>query len=75
MTERNEDLDELICYCFKFSKRNLSDAIKEDRENSFIDEIKKMMKDPGCFCEKANPSGKCCLNDIKNFIDEHKDRK
>jgi hypothetical protein len=26
------------------------------------------MKDPGYFCENANPSGKCCFVDINAFI-------
>ena len=63
-----KNLDGLICYCFKKSKKDLFEAAKNGREDSFIDDIKAKMKDLGCFCETANPSGKCCLADIQAFI-------
>jgi len=63
-----ENLDGFICYCFKKSKRELFDAVKNGEESLIVDEIKLKMKDPGCFCETANPSGKCCLADIQAFI-------
>lgn len=65
-----DNLDGLICYCFKKSKIELSEAIQRGDENLIVDDIKSKMKDPGCFCETANPSGKCCLSDIQAFIKE-----
>jgi hypothetical protein len=62
------NLDGLICYCFKHSKKELYEAIKNGSEQEVIDDIKAKIKDPGCFCETANPSGKCCLGDINKFI-------
>ncbi len=53
-----ENLDGLICYCFKKSKKELFDAVKSGEENLIIDGIKSKMKNPGCFCETANPSAK-----------------
>lgn len=58
----------LICYCFKHSKQELYNAIQEGREKEILDDIKSKMKNPGCFCETANPSGKCCLADNLAFI-------
>lgn len=63
-----DNLDGLICYCFKKSKKELFDAVKNNEEGLFVDDVKSKMKDPGCFCETANPSGKCCLSDIQAFI-------
>lgn len=63
-----ENLDGLICYCFKKSKQELLDAVKSSEENLIVDDIKSKMKNPGCFCETANPSGKCCLTDVQAFI-------
>lgn len=63
-----DNLDGLICYCFKHSKQELYDAIQEGRESEILDDIKSKMKNPGCFCETSNPSGKCCLADIQAFI-------
>ncbi|MFT6068032.1 MAG: hypothetical protein ACJAT2_002184 [Bacteriovoracaceae bacterium] len=68
-----ENLEGLICYCFKKSKKELFQAVVEGDEGLILEEIKSKMKDPGCFCETANPSGKCCLNDIHAFIKAAKD--
>jgi len=62
------NLDGLICYCFQHSKKELYDAIQAGKEQDIIDDIKAKMIDPGCFCETANPSGKCCLADVTGFI-------
>ena len=66
------NLEGLICYCFKHSKQELYDAIQEGTEQEILDDIKAKMKDPGCFCETANPSGKCCLADNMAFIKHFK---
>jgi len=63
-----ENLEGLICYCFKKSKQELFEAAKNRTEQLFIDDIKSKIKNPGCFCETANPSGKCCLNDVQAFV-------
>jgi NAD(P)H-nitrite reductase large subunit len=62
----------LICYCFKHSKQELFDAIQSGNEKDILDDIKSKMKDPGCFCETANPSGKCCLADNMAYIKHFK---
>jgi hypothetical protein len=69
----NQNLDELICYCFEHSKKELYEAIQKGKEQEIINDIKSKMINPGCFCETANPSGKCCLSDIKQFIKFHKE--
>ena len=71
--EANYDLEGLICYCFKQSKLSLFDAIQSNTEQEIINDIKKKMKDPGCFCESSNPSGKCCMADVMGFIKQHKE--
>ena len=68
----NGDLDGLICYCFNHSKLSLFDAIQSNNEQKIVNDIKKKMKDPGCSCEKSNPSGKCCMADVMGFIKYHK---
>lgn len=67
-----ENLEGLICYCFKKSKQELFDAVNNGTEIVFVDDIKSKMKNPGCFCETANPSGKCCMNDVQVFIQSAK---
>lgn len=64
----SSSLDGLICYCFKHSKKELFEAIQEGREQGIIKDIAAKIKDLGCYCETANPSGKCCLVDVSSFI-------
>lgn len=61
----------LICYCFNKSRAEVLLAIKNGEASLIVDEVKSKMKDPGCFCEKSNPSGKCCLKDFRDFIELH----
>jgi len=58
----------MACYCFQKSQKDLLDAVKNQQETDFLNDIKSKMKKLGCFCETANPSGKCCLADIKFLI-------
>ncbi len=68
------DLNSMACYCFQKSQRELLDAVKNQEESDFLGDIKSKMKDPGCFCETANPSGKCCLVDVKGLISLFKEK-
>lgn len=68
----SKDLDGLACYCFHHSRKDLYEAILNGKEDEIIDDIKSKMKDPGCFCERSNPSGKCCMVDIAAFIKHFK---
>ena len=52
----------LLCYCFN----KTVEEVKENKEK-VIEEIKKKIKELGCACEIKNPSGRCCLTDIKSF--------
>ena len=66
--------EDLICYCFQQSKAKLREAVISGSEEQFINHVKEKMQVPGCFCETANPSGKCCLSDINAYISQIKDR-
>lgn len=68
MTKSKSDSNQLLCFCFHYTKKDFQDAISENKEQEMINDIKKKMKDPGCYCETSNPSGKCCLNQIDLFI-------
>ena len=69
-TSKAKKIDGQLCYCFNSKEKDFQSAIENNREQILIDEIKSKMKNPGCFCETSNPTGKCCLNDIKNFINQ-----
>ena len=66
------DLEGQICYCFNYSRKELRVAIQAGKEQVIVNDIKAKIKTPGCSCKTANPSGKCCIPDIYNFIKTHK---
>ncbi|MBT4760272.1 MAG: hypothetical protein HOO06_01125 [Bdellovibrionaceae bacterium] len=57
-----------VCYCFKYTEKMIQDSCRDYDNHKVLNEIKAKMKDPGCFCKTANPSGKCCLGDVKKVI-------
>ena len=59
-----------VCYCFNWTKEKISDEIKEFGKTNAIEDISGKMNSIGCDCEHQNPSGKCCLKDVKKVIKE-----
>jgi NAD(P)H-nitrite reductase large subunit len=62
-----------ICYCFNWTKEKIEKEIKELGTTKAIEDISGKLNTAGCACEKNNPSGKCCLKDVKKFIKEVKE--
>lgn len=60
---------EIICYCFNWTKERIIKELISNEKVDLISKIKKKRKKLGCNCERENPSGKCCLNNIKQTID------
>ena len=60
-----------LCYCFEYSEEDVKISLEKGKQAELLDEIKSKMVKPGCFCESANPSGKCCLADINKFIEKN----
>lgn len=57
-----------LCYCFKITK---GDALKEYREtgkSTVIQQIEQKMAEKSCFCDKSNPRGLCCTDEINNWL-------
>jgi len=65
-----------VCYCFNWSEEKIETEINNTGKSSALDDIKYKMKNQGCACEILNPSGSCCLADVKKvvkyFENEHK---
>lgn len=58
----------LVCYCFNWSKQMIEKDIKNFGKTNALQDITSLMKTDQCACEINNPSGKCCLKDIKKTI-------
>ena len=59
-----------VCYCFNWTKEKISDEVNKLGKTNAIGDISEKMNSIGCDCEHKNPSGNCCLKDVKKIIKE-----
>lgn len=59
-----------VCYCFNWTKEKIFDEINKFSKTNAIEDISGKMNTDSCDCEHNNPSGKCCLKDVKKVIKE-----
>ena len=50
--------DDLICYCFEYTKKNIEDDFMTNGSSKILEKIKKEKSISGCNCEIKNPKGK-----------------
>lgn len=67
--DNSEDVH--VCYCFDWTRKRLTDQIKNEGKSTAFDEITEEVKAGNCECEIQNPKGACCLGDIQNFLKEN----
>lgn len=60
---------DLVCYCFRKTRGDLAKDLRRHGESRLFDWIKGRVADRGCACEIRNPTGRCCLADVRNEID------
>lgn len=71
-TLKDRGLDVKVCYCFGHTRQTVLSEIQKTEHSSVLQDIKAKMKDPGCFCERSNPQGTCCLGNVSSWIKETK---
>jgi len=50
--------DDLICYCFKYTKKDIEEDLHNHGFSKILKKIKKEKSIGGCDCEVKNPKGK-----------------
>jgi len=53
-----------LCYCFDLSEADVRARAAAGSEAASA-VVERRMKDPGCACATENPSGRCCLADLR----------
>lgn len=66
-------IPDMLCYCFGWTKTAIATELIQMGKTKALHDIRFKMKTKGCSCTTLNPSGKCCLTDVKVFIDEKKE--
>ena len=50
--------DDLICYCFEYTKKNIEEDFTTAGYSTILEKIKREKSINGCNCEIKNPKGK-----------------
>lgn len=71
VTIKDNSAETPLCYCFKVLKKHAIEEIQRTGTTDVFQTIQAKMK-PGqsCFCEKANPRGDTCTQDILQWLSE-----
>lgn len=59
-----------VCYCFTRTKKMILDQIKNTGTSTVVEEITARVRAGECQCEIKNPSGRCCLGEVKRVVEE-----
>lgn len=59
-----------VCYCFGWSREKILNQIKEEGKSKAVEEISAKLRLGECACEIKNPSGRCCLKEVKRVVEE-----
>ena len=54
-----------VCYCFDISERQIRDEIERTGKSTASARIRKEVEAGNCACEIKNPSGRCCLGEVR----------
>ena len=69
VTIKDDSPETPLCYCFKVLKKHALEEIARTGTTDIFRQIQSKMR-PGqrCFCEKSNPRGDTCTQDIKDWL-------
>ena len=70
VTIKNDDPKTPLCYCRKLLKESVIEMI-ENKEPNIAQKVKAIIADGKSVCEKSNPKGTCCTDDITSFLAEY----
>jgi len=59
-----------LCYCFGHTRRSIADEIAATGKSTAFAAITREIKAGQCACEVKNPSGRCCLGDVRAYEKE-----
>jgi hypothetical protein len=61
----SKDGGELLCYCLQLRKQDL--RLEVTAPTRIMEQIADLVRAGGCACEVRNPSGKCCLGEVRRL--------
>ena len=67
--------DPLICYCFGYTRNDIRTDLITNGRSLIMERIMEEKKIGTCQCSTKNPTGKWCLGDVRQVVDEVKNTK
>lgn len=61
-----------LCYCFDFTRSDVRAEIDRTGNSTIPDRITAEIQAGRCACEVTNPSGVCCLGEVKRTVKDLK---
>lgn len=55
----------LVCYCFEHTKAAIQEDFQAHGQSTIEADIRQKVADQQCSCEDKNPTGRCCLGDVR----------
>lgn len=57
-----------VCYCFEWTNERIFEQIRQLGYSTAVKEIGAKIKSAECVCDKKNPSGRCCLDNVYKVV-------
>jgi hypothetical protein len=67
VSAKDAGLDVPLCYCFGHTRRSIAAEIAGTGLSTASATITREIKAGHCACEVRNPSGRCCLGDVRAY--------
>ena len=61
-----------LCYCFGFDESHIRDEITQSGDTTIPGKVSHLIGEGLCACESRNPSGMCCLGEVKRAVERLK---
>lgn len=65
---KSESPEALVCYCFLHPRKEIESELRDAGTSTLVDRIAAKVKARECACEVRNPSGRCCLREVREEI-------
>jgi hypothetical protein len=65
---KDPGIDVPLCYCFGHTRRSIAEEIATTGSSTASSSIAREIKAGHCACELKNPSGRCCLGDVRRAV-------
>ncbi len=56
---------QLVCYCFEHTREDIQGEYRRQGESRIEASIREQVVQGACSCEVKNPTGRCCLGEVR----------